>query len=97
MRALGLSEDAGKKIVGTTPPASALSPFIAYLCTEEASNITGQNFALCGGRYGIYGTLEEKRYIYKDPSMGDWTVEELKEIMPHTLEQDMTKLWYSRN
>lgn len=97
MRALGLSEDAGKKIVDTTPPASALSPFIAYLCTEEASNITGQNFALCGGRYGIYGTLEEKRYIYKAPSMGDWTVEELKEIMPHTLEQDMTKLWYSRN
>ena len=52
---------------------------------------------MCGGRYGIYGTLEEKRYIYKAPSMVDWTVEELKEIMPHTLEQDMTKLWYIRN
>lgn len=95
-RALGLEEQSGQKIVDEFPPPRALAPFVTYLCTEDAAAVTGQSFAIRGGRCAIYGTLEEKRFIYKDSAMGDWTVDELKRVMPGTLELDQVKLWYPR-
>jgi len=95
-RALGLDEMQGSKITNITPTADALSPFVAYLISDEASNITGQHFALQGNRYAIYDTFKEKRYLYKDPEMGYWTLDELKRAMPSTLEQDLVPLWFPR-
>ncbi len=95
-RALGLDDMQGSKITSITPKPEALSPFVAYLMTDEAKNINGQHFAIKGGRYAIYDTFQEKKYLYKDESLGDWTVEELINSMPNTLETDMVPLWFPR-
>ncbi len=96
-RALGLlDQPSSESFVESLQPPEAISPLVAYLCTENANNVTGQYFGAKGGRYCIFGTLEEKRYIYKDVDQGYWTVEELAKVMPATLEQDLTSLWYPR-
>ena len=95
-RALQLDEMQGSKITDITPQPEALAPFVAYLMTDEASNITGQHFAIKGNRYAIYDTFQEKKYLYKSEDMGYWTLDELKKAMPSTLEQDMVPLWFPR-
>lgn len=95
-RALGLDEMQGSKITEITPEPEALAPFVAYLMTEQAQEITGQHFAIKGNRYAIYDTFQEKKYLYKDPDMGYWTLDELKKAMPSTLQQDMVPLWFPR-
>lgn len=66
-----------------------LAPFIVFLCTEAASNISGRTFAVSGREIGLYSEpILEKTLYQKDR----WTVEELIEIIPETLGQDLKSL-----
>ena len=65
-------------------PAEGLAPFIAYLATDEAANISGTVFQTAGtGQYGIYSEPEIKKTIKKED--GFWTVDELIKTVPKTL------------
>jgi 3-oxoacyl-[acyl-carrier protein] reductase len=65
------------------PPAEAIGPFIAYLCTEEAANINGKVFDVKGGEIAVYSDPVKERLIYKEKGL--WTIEELRELVPQIL------------
>jgi len=66
-----------------------ISPFIIFLCTEAASNISGRTFSVAGGEIGLYSEPVPEKTIYKK---GRWTVDELLDIAPHTLGQGLKVL-----
>jgi NAD(P)-dependent dehydrogenase (short-subunit alcohol dehydrogenase family) len=53
-----------------------IAPFVAYLATDHASDITGQTFIVYGGIVGRVRMPHLDTYILKD---GRWTIEELVE------------------
>ncbi|MDY6968710.1 MAG: SDR family oxidoreductase [Spirochaetota bacterium] len=69
-------------IVWPLPDPDDVGPVVAYLATDEASDINGQIFGVIGGRVFLYSHPDEIKTIYKD---GRWTVEELTKFVPQTL------------
>lgn len=67
-------------------PADCIAPFILFLCTDSASNISGRTFNVIGGQISLYSEPTLERTIYKE---GKWTLEELLEIVPVTLGRDL--------
>lgn len=61
----------------------ALAPFIVYLATNEAANITGTVFAVGGGHIGRYSEPAEVATL--DKKEGWWTVDELVDQVPKVL------------
>jgi len=64
-----------------------IAPFIVFLCTDLASNISGRTFNVVGGQISLYSEPELERTIYK---AGRWTLEELMNIAPVTLGAGLT-------
>ncbi len=60
-----------------------LAPFVAYLATEEAAQISGTVFRIVGNEFVIYSDPEEKKLIKKETGL--WTVDELVEAVPKGL------------
>lgn len=68
----------------TNPPSpETVTPFIVYLCTDEAADINGQVFDVTGGNIAIYSEPVKNKSIVKEKGM--WTVEELIEQVPRVL------------
>ena len=68
----------------TNPPSpETLTPFIIYLCTDEAADINGQVFDITGGNIAIYSEPVKKKTILKEEGL--WTVEELIDLVPKVL------------
>ncbi len=68
----------------TNPPApETATPFIIYLCIDEAANINGQVFDVTGGDIAIYSEPVKKKAILKEEGL--WTVEELIGLVPKEL------------
>ncbi len=68
----------------TNPPApETVTPFIVYLCTDEAADINGQVFDVTGGNIAIYSEPVKKKSIVKKEGL--WTVEELIDQVPRVL------------
>jgi len=68
------------------PGPEYVAPVVAYLCTEEASIITGKVIGCGGGRVALYSAPVEIRGLYRDHRKeGPWTVEELTKMVPKTL------------
>ncbi|MCK4362755.1 MAG: SDR family NAD(P)-dependent oxidoreductase [Dehalococcoidia bacterium] len=63
-------------------PAECVSPFVVFLCTDEAANINGRTFCVMGGEIHLYSEPDYTRSIYKK---GLWTVDELCELVPGSL------------
>lgn len=67
--------------------AENLAPFLAYLCTEQASFISGAVFTVTGGgRISYYSEPVIIEEIKKEDT--PWSVEELAETVPRTLLKD---------
>jgi NAD(P)-dependent dehydrogenase (short-subunit alcohol dehydrogenase family) len=60
-----------------------IAPFITYLATDDAADITGTVFHLGGERIGIYSAPQIVKQINKEKGM--WTVDELVKIVPKDL------------
>jgi NAD(P)-dependent dehydrogenase (short-subunit alcohol dehydrogenase family) len=58
------------------------APFVVFLATDQAASINGCVFRVAGGQVSLYSEPELMRTIYKQ---GRWSVDELLEIVPHTL------------
>ncbi|NLE07952.1 MAG: SDR family oxidoreductase, partial [Dehalococcoidales bacterium] len=70
-------------IMEVSPPPEDLAPFVAYLSTEEAGNVSGSIFFLGGNSINMYGELKMEKTLVK---YGDrWTVDELKKQAPGAL------------
>ena len=68
----------------TSPPSpETVTPFIVYLCTDEAANINGQIFDVTGGNIAIYSEPVKRKTMLKQEGL--WTVEELIELVPKIL------------
>ncbi|MDR1589159.1 MAG: SDR family oxidoreductase [Oscillospiraceae bacterium] len=67
-----------------TPDAEALCPFLLYLCTDQAKDITGTVFTLAGNEIGMHQFPVISKTLNKF-SKDYWTVEELSQQMPRSL------------
>lgn len=66
-----------------TPGPEELAPFLAYLCTDEAKQVSGSVFFVMGNMISLYNELKFAKIVNKEGSR--WTFEELKERMPREL------------
>ena len=64
-----------------TPEPEKLTPFICYLCTDNAAGVTGSVFGLHGSSYVLYSDPEIIRKMEK-PGLAPWSVDELLEQAP---------------
>jgi len=64
-----------------------IAPFIVYLCTDPASNISGRTFDVAGTMVALYSEPTFEKTIF---SKQRWTVEELLNIVPRTLGAGLT-------
>lgn len=82
-KSLGLSgPDLDKYMSDMFSPPECISPFVVFLCTDEAANINGCTFAVIGGEIDLYSEPAYTRSIYKK---GMWTIDELCELVPKSL------------
>lgn len=88
----GRNEDSGVMVekdysmpLTPRPGPEYIAPFITYLCTDEASNITGQVFFVGGRRVARYSDGgDELKFILREKE-GKWTLDELAEQVPRVL------------
>ena len=59
-----------------------VSPFVVFLCTDEAANINGRTFQVRGGEVHLMTDPVAMKSIYK---AGTWTVDELCNLVPRSL------------
>ena len=68
----------------TNPPSpETVTPFLIYLCTDEAADINGQVFDVTGNNIALYSEPVKIKEIDKEEGL--WTVEELIELVPKVL------------
>ncbi len=79
----GAKSDPRMKFFDSGVSADYLAPFIAYLATNEAADITGTVFEVGGNHYAIYSNPERIHSINKEKGM--WTVDELVKAVPKEL------------
>jgi 3-oxoacyl-[acyl-carrier protein] reductase len=70
-------------LLAHSPSPDDLAPFIAYLSTPEAAQVSGSVFFVGGSYIGMYSELEITKSITKYG--GRWTIDELKEQVPRGL------------
>lgn len=63
------------------------APKAVYLCSEAASDITGQVIGTSGWQMTLYSSRHVTRSIHKN---GRWTLDELDELIPISLAQGLT-------
>jgi NAD(P)-dependent dehydrogenase (short-subunit alcohol dehydrogenase family) len=69
----------------TTEPEQ-VAPMIAWLASDQASDVTGRIFHTVGNRVSLMNSPEQGRSIHK---AGRWTVEEIAGIFPETIGMDL--------
>ncbi len=69
----------------TTEPEQ-VAPMIAWLASDQASDVTGKIFHTVGNRVSLMNSPEQGRSIHK---AGRWTVEEIAGIFPETIGLDL--------
>lgn len=68
-----------------------IAPLVAYLCTDQAANVNGQDFLVGGARISLVSQPRFTDTIW-NPS-GGWTLDELEKVFPQTLGQGMKNQW----
>ena len=66
-----------------TPGPEELAPFIAYLCSDEAANVSGSLFFVMGNMISMYNELKFEKTLTREGKR--WTFEELKRMSPQAL------------
>lgn len=74
---MGLKDlkEAEKLILAQIGGPELISPFIVFLCTDEAANVNARVFNVGGGRFGLYNEPEVIASVEKPGQV--WDVEEL--------------------
>ena len=88
----GLGAAPGETMEDYLPPPEYVSPFVVFLCTDEAAkaNINGRTFLVVGGQLGLFSEPEVIRKITKDwRKDGPWKLDELVTRVPKELAQGL--------
>ena len=88
----GLGAAAGETIEEYLPPPEFVSPFVVFLCTDEAAkaNINGRTFLVVGGKVSLYSEPDLIKTITKDwQKKGPWTLDELIARVPKELAEGL--------
>ncbi len=88
----GLGATAGETIEEYLPPPEFVSPFVVFLCTDEAAkaNINGRIFLVVGGKVSLYSEPDLIKTITKDwQKQGPWKLDELIARVPRELAQGL--------
>jgi 3-oxoacyl-[acyl-carrier protein] reductase len=87
-----------KEVIDTMAPdamkktADVMVPFLAYLASDTAANISGYLFKLAAdGEIGVWSDSEVISQIKKDE--GAWTLEELEKRVPDELLKNVTTIY----
>ncbi len=78
----GFYSEAQYQVQLNLPEPDTVPALPVYLCTDEAANINGKVFYICGNQVGIYSEPALETII--SPS-GSWTVDELVKQVPQRL------------
>lgn len=70
------SQEVLKLPISDSPSPDDIAPFICYLSTDDAADITGSVFFVIGSAVMLYGEMDFISNIVKPD--GRWTVDELK-------------------
>lgn len=82
-----MSKEKYDYIMNDTPDPEFVAPMVVYLASDYGSGINGAGIGSVGGKISIFGIGEERRSVYKDfRKYGPWTVEEMKRVIPLTIE-----------
>ena len=68
------------------PDPEEIAPIVCYLATDQAEHVSGKVFGASRGRVALYSDPQELKGLYKN---GVWTLEELIDLFPKTLGQDL--------
>jgi 3-oxoacyl-[acyl-carrier protein] reductase len=68
-------------------PPEAVAPLVVYLCTDEAANINGRDFAVMGRQVGLYTIPSVERAIFAPGPI--WTLDELASVFQQTIGQGL--------
>jgi NAD(P)-dependent dehydrogenase (short-subunit alcohol dehydrogenase family) len=81
-----ISDEQWESYVGTPPP-SYVAPIVAWLCSDQASEVSGQVFHAVGNTIGRWTSYEEDRVIYRGDHANTppWTLAELDRLVPTML------------
>jgi 3-oxoacyl-[acyl-carrier protein] reductase len=71
------------KMMENTSGPEELAPFIGYLASDEAANISGSVFFVMGNMISLYNQLKFEKTLNKEGKR--WTFNELKERLPKEL------------
>lgn len=80
----GLLSEADWDSYINTPPPAYVAPIVGWLCTDAASNVTGEVFHAAGGTVGRWSHYTDAQSIYRGDHRTNppWTVAELDELVP---------------
>ncbi|MFC2038555.1 SDR family NAD(P)-dependent oxidoreductase [Chloroflexota bacterium] len=70
------------------PDPMTLTPFLVYLCTDQAADINGQVFDVTGGNIAYYSEPVKMKSINKTDGL--WTIDELIKQVPTILPEGYT-------
>ena len=82
-KAEGTAAPAGAAVIAGLPQPEDMVPFVVYLATDEAAGINGRTFLISGNEIALYTEPIAEKTIY---TAGRWTLDELMDIVPNTLE-----------
>ncbi len=71
-----------ERVEGTERDPANVAPTVAYLCSDDAANISGRAFGARGFEIVLYHDYVPERQIFNH---GPWDIDELFEIAPRTL------------
>jgi NAD(P)-dependent dehydrogenase (short-subunit alcohol dehydrogenase family) len=81
---------AGIPLVSGPPAPAALGaeyvpPIVVFLASDDAAAVTGKIFEAIAGSVGVFSRPDVVARVLKDPSLGPWTQDELRQALPNTV------------
>lgn len=74
----------GGTMLDFTPGPEFIAPFVCYLASDAAANVSGSIFNVSGNGIGMYADFEVSKTVNK-AGMEPWTVEELTNQLPRSI------------
>ncbi len=67
-------------------PPEAIAPLVVWLCSDEASNVSGRTFLIAGNQIGLYS---EPQIVADVRTEQGWSVDEVAKLLPEQVTKDL--------